>query len=84
MAITLTDLTQIISQAETEIAEYEAAVAVTAEKRAALTDAQAVVTAAQADLTDAVGTEGTEKADVITQLNAATQKIAEILATLQE
>ena len=84
MPIELTDLNAILAQAETEIAEYEAAVVITAEKRAALTDAQAVVATAQADLTDAVGTEGAEKTDVITQLNAATQKIAEILATLQE
>ena len=84
MAIVLTELNAILTQAETEIAEYEAAVVVTTEKRQALTDAQAAASAAQADLTDAVGTEGAEKADVITQLNAATAKIAEMLAQLQE
>lgn len=84
MLITLTEITAAVVQTETEIAEMDAAAAVTATARTDLATAQSTVATAQSELTTAVEAEGGEKADVIAGLSNIISMCTAILATLQE
>ena len=83
MPINFTEVNAILAQTETEIAEHETALANLAAARTALTAAQEVVTQAQTDVQTATDAEGGEKADVVTGITNAINKLTELLATLQ-
>ena len=84
MPISLQEITAAVTQTETEIAEMDAAAAVTTAARTTLATAQSTVATAQSELTSAVESEGGEKADVVAGLNNIIGMCTAILATLQE